>query len=114
MAGAGFEAATVAVAWLLVLFGSDVVDVMTAVLLMLASVNMNRTPPSSDADKPCSKPPIASSGQSPPPEAKSELIAALNVSASSVTVNGPMNGSLNGASTYCDGSSSVPRRLFTI
>ena len=57
---------------------------------------------------------MASSGQSPPPKAKSELMAALKVFASSVTVSGPMNGSLNGASTYCDGSSSVSRRLLTI
>src|SRR4029077_19749410 len=46
--------------------------------------------------------------------AERPLIALLNTSASVVTVTGPVNGSLNGDSTYFDGSSSVPMRASTM
>ena len=75
---------------------------------------MKRSPPSSEAASACSIPVIDSSGQSPPPEAKSELMAALKASGSLVAVAGPTEGSLNGARTYFDGSSSVSRRALTI
>ena len=86
----------------------------SAASFALASVNMKRSPPSSDAERPCSVPSCESSGQSPPPEANKLLIAALNTSGSVVTVSGPTPGSLNGESTYFDGSSSVSSRSLTI
>src|SRR5689334_1488676 len=82
--------------------------------LALASVKRKSVDCSSAAFTASSRPCIASSGQSPPPEAKSPLTCPRKEGASEVDVEGPKKGSLKGSSRYSSGSSGVPTTPFTM
>src|SRR5712671_410830 len=82
--------------------------------LALASVKRKSVDCSSAAFTASNSPSMASSGQSPPPEAKRPLICPRKEGASEVDVDGPKKGSLKGSSRYWSGSSGVPTTPFTM